>query len=166
MTKRIYLTQGKFTIVDDEDFQRLSRFKWHAQVRPYTSYAVREFSTGYGRRRRKLIPLHRFILDAPDGIQVDHINGNGLDNRRVNLRLCTAQQNCANNRRVYSKSGYKGVYWNQCVWQARLNHNGKLLYFGSYKSPIDAARAYDKAATEIFGSFARTNEGLGLIKEQ
>lgn len=106
--------------------------------------------------------MHRAITNAPKGMDVDHINGNTRDNRRENLRVCTHAQNLAAGRpakRANSKSKYNGVGWNKSAnqWMARIRINGKLTYLGCFKDETAAARAYDKAAREHFGEFARLN---------
>lgn len=155
MAKLIELTQGKSAIVDDEDYAGVSRYRWSAAYNSGTHYAMRQFwrngipSTGY---------MHRFILDAKKGEIVDHINGNGLDNQRRNLRLATASQNTQNQkRRSTNTSGFKGVVKSGNKWIAQIIASGKQIQVGYYSSPEEAARAYDKKAIEIFGEFARLN---------
>jgi len=99
-------------------------------------------------------------MSAPADMQVDHINGNPLDNRRENLRICTRAQNTCNRKAVVnSKSGYKGVTKKNSSrkWIPEIRKDGKKLYLGSYNTPEEAAKAYDKAAKEIFGEFAKLN---------
>ena len=126
MTKEITLSQGLTAIVDDDDFDNLDQYYWFARRDKVTSYAVGSLSRKpadaspiIGRKRRpkgqgsidRLIPMHRFLLDAPDDVEVDHINGNGLHNRRCNLRLASRSENLKN-RRVFktNKLGYKGIH--------------------------------------------------------
>lgn len=160
MSKRIPLTQGKFAIVDDDDYEWLMHYTWSFNV-------VRNRRTvGYARTtvkradRHKTVMMHRLILEAPPGKQVDHINGNGLDNRRANLRLATASQQQQN--RALGKnntSGYKGVGWwpRQRRWHASIQYHGEIIHLGYFKSKEAAARAYDRAARKYFGEFAYTN---------
>jgi len=151
--KLIPLTQGKFAIVDPENYNELSQYKWTAAKSPNTFYAVR---SAQGRQIR----MHRLITTAPKGLVVDHINHNGLDNRKQNLRLCTRSENARNQRPQTGRSSrYKGVCWhkNQKKWLARVYSNGVTYHLGSFKSQIDAAKAYDKKAKELFGQYAHLN---------
>ena len=150
--KQIPLTQNKFALVDDKDYEYLSKFTWQCNK----GYARRSWREN-GIVKNQL--MHREILKAPVGRQVDHVNGNRLDNRRSNLRLCTAQ---GNNRNVNSRigiSGYKGVQWYSKIkkWSAVITVNYKHKYLGSFDDPKDAAKAYNKAAIEHFGEFAKIN---------
>jgi hypothetical protein len=151
--KQIQLTKGLVALVDDEDYERLSSFKWKAHHR----YAARNV-----RRNGKFltIMMHREILKAPSGMDVDHINGDRLDNRRSNLRLATRSQNTRNRKgNKNSISGYKGVGWHaRCrKWQAAIKTDDKQLYLGLFDAPEDAARAYDAAARNLHGPFAKVN---------
>lgn len=150
--KRILLTRGKYALVDDEDFDWLtSNWKWH-------------FSSGYAQTNFRLddggritMKLHRLLISVPAGSELDHINGDGLDNRRVNLRLCTHQENMRNRPKNKNKAGYKGVYKNHARWQAAIKHNGKKIYLGNFSKPEEAAKAYDLKAKELFGEFAMSS---------
>lgn len=153
--REIPLTQGKTALVDDGDFDLVSRFKWQAAKAPRTWYAHR---VEYGGKRKKTESMHRLILDAPLGMLVDHINGNGLDNRRDNLRLATKGQNNYNTRlRRDNATGYKGVKRNCLRWVARIRIDRRLIHLGSFSTKEDAARAYDSAARRHFGEFAKLN---------
>jgi hypothetical protein len=151
MTRLIPLTQGKQTIVDDKDFELLSKFKWCYSV----GYAARRDS------RKSFILMHRVIIKTPNGMLTDHINGNGLDNRRSNLRICTKSQNMMNatGKRTNNTSGFIGVSWNVNAhkWAAQLMVNGKHIHFGYFDNPIDAARAHDEGALRYHGNFAKLN---------
>lgn len=150
----IPLTQGRIALVDDEDYEQLARHSWSFDGR---GYAVRGVWVA---GRVKKVRMHRQILSAAEGVEVDHVNGNGLDNRRSNLRLCEHHQNARNVRpRQGCTSQYKGVYWHRQSgkWRARLRFGGKHISLGLYVSEQDAARAYDAAARQHFGAFARTN---------
>jgi hypothetical protein len=157
--KRIPLTQGKYAIVDDGDYKWLSQWKWYAVKSYNTYYAVR----AYSRSCRKPIYMHKLILNPPDGFKSDHRNNNGLDNRRQNLRICTNSQNSQNKRAGQSgTSQYKGVYWHKQGkrkkrWVASIMTNYKPIHLGYFQNEIEAARAYDKEAKELFGEFAYTN---------
>lgn len=159
--KKISLTQGKFALVDDDDFERVNRLKWFAGWSPHR----RKFWAGTNpgpRKTRKTIFLHRFLMDAPRGIQVDHINGDPLDNRKCNLRLCTNQENSRNRGKNKNNTlGYKGVNriksGKEYRYQAGIGIGGGKLYIGLYKNIEDAARAYDEQAKKLHGEFARLN---------
>jgi len=149
MVKEIALTKSKVTKVDDEDFEMLSRVKWHV-------------NDGYAANAR-LGRMHRLILSAPEGIMVDHLNGDKLDNRRKNLRLCTNSQNQANRRVSRGVSKFKGVTWQsrpngRGMWKAQLVYEGAVVYLGTFKTDLDAATAYNAAATTHFGEYAHLND--------
>lgn len=157
---RITLTQGKFAIVNAEDAPALLAYSWQASKsdRTMTSY-----QTYYARRAERgsdgkphYVHMHRQIMDAPEGVEVDHRDGDGLNNRRYNLRVCTHAQNGANQRIPKNNtSGFKGVYRNKdCLgWIAKI----QKTYLGLYDSVEEAARAYDTAAVRTFGEFASLN---------
>lgn len=167
MTREIVLTRGKVALVDARDYEWLAAMAWCAHtVNGYRWVAVRGelIAPGCGTR---LIYMHRVILEPPAGLDVDHINGDALDNRRCNLRACTRQENLRNkrHRRAYS-SRFKGVWWSQAAnkWVAAIaagerNARGKSrsLHLGVFVREEDAARAYDRAALQHFGAFACTN---------
>ena len=160
--KLIPLTQDKFAIVDPEDYEQLREYKWYAKKGGNTYYAargVRIFKDGEFIGVRQIL-MHRVITNAPAGLMVDHINHNGLDNRRSNLRLCTRAQNAQNSRsRQGSSSKYKGVFLEKTSnrYLAHIRHNGKRTKIGRFKNEVDAAKAYDKKAREFFGEFAYLN---------
>jgi len=163
MAKEIELTKGKVAIVDDEDYERLSLYKWHITGGFYGKYYTVRKSRCTG-KRRDTIPMHREILglSPDDPLQVDHINQDGLDNRKANLRLATAQQNRRNRPKTKVNPGYKGVKLNKTSskprWYAMINlGRGEYKYLGSYDTPEEAARAYDNAARVHFGEFAYPN---------
>jgi len=151
--RRIPLTQSQFAIVDPEDFHSLIKHKWSASKWGLTFYAVRS-------QGKSQIKMHRRIKNAPPNLVVDHIDHNGLNNTKHNLRLCTKSQNAKYQRpRKAGSSGYKGVSWHKRdkTWHVRIHHNGRNLYIGSFKSESAAARAYDKAAKKYHGDFACLN---------
>ena len=161
--KLLPLSQNKFAIVDADDYDRLNQYKWCLSRTRHTNYAMRRTKGKRvkGRRvKRKTIMMHRFILDAPRHLVVDHINHNGLDNRKRNLRLCTRAEN-SRNRRPFNIKGsrYKGVSWDKGrkVFIACIYCNRKNYYLGRFKSEIAAAKAYDRKAVELFGEFAFLN---------
>ena len=156
--KQIPLTQGKFAIVDDADCQWLNQFKWCAYKGNSTYYAIR------GDGKRNTIRMHREILNSPKGLCTDHRNGNGLDNRRKNLRVCTNAENLQNQtKRARCTSKYKGVTTYSVVkhrkrpWLAQITFNNKHINIGYFASEESAARAYDIAAKKYHGEFARLN---------
>ena len=160
--KTIPLTQGKFAIVDDEDYEELNKYKWHAIKDDHTYYAARTVYLGGGRknRKRRIIQMHRQILQALPEQQIDHKNGNGLNNRRCNIRFCTHSQNQQNQRAQKSKSSkYKGIYWHKRdkKWATMIQYNKKRIHLGYFDNEIKAAKAYDKKAKELFGEFANCN---------
>jgi hypothetical protein len=157
--KEIPLTQGKVALVDDEDYDRLVAMgKWYAMYTKHKWYAMKTIQRngkGY-----KLL-LHRFIMDVVDPkILVDHKNGNGLDNTRQNLRICSSAQNQIN--RIVSRNnkvGYKGVYYDKYkkLWVAEIQIYGKRKFLGYHHTPELAAIAYDDYAKSVGKEFAHPN---------
>lgn len=163
----ITLTQGQVTVVDTEDAD-LAELRWYAQFNPTYSggafVARRTVTNGNGKRRVEY--LHRVILarvlghELATGESVDHANGNPLDNRRENLRLASRAENVRNQtRRADNTSGFKGVTWHKQRqrWQSRISVDGKKHSLGLFDNAEEAARAYDVAARELHGEFARLN---------
>lgn len=164
--KTIPLTQGKIALVDDVDYEFLTQWKWLAIKVRYNYYAVRSVYISYSKRCH--IRMHRIIVKAPDRMQVDHINCNGLDNRKSNLRLCTNAENQRHQRlNRKNTSGYKGVSYRkgnqQKPYDAKIRLNNKGIHVGCYYTGRAAGKAYDDAALKYFGQFALTNEMLGLL---
>jgi len=152
----IPLTRGRTTAVDDGDHERVARIKW--MFRPKRHRPDNGYAWGIVDGRR--IPMHRFILGSPAGQQVDHIDGDGLNNCRANLRLATLLENCRNRKkqRAPSASRFKGVARTSVgAWRAYIYLNGRQKWLGSHATEEDAARAYDAAAISLFGAFARPN---------
>jgi osmotically-inducible protein OsmY len=154
--KEIPLSNGGIAFVDDEDFEKISLIPWYGVDGGYTRYAYT--MTSRQSSKRTTIAMHQLILEITKG-EVDHINRNGLDNRKSNLRIATRNQQMMNaiKRKNKTTSQYKGVCWTNKRWQANINVNGRQLYLGRFKVEEDAARAYDDAARRYFGEFARTN---------
>ena len=157
--RRIYLGEGEWTIVDQKDYYLLRAFKWIAYGSGYNLYAVR--NKKISPNGTKTVRLHREIMNAPAGLLVDHKNGNSLDNRRDNLRLATHFQNSCNARKSKSNftSQYKGVQFRKKKnrWIAVIYYHQKAIWLGTFKSEIEAAKAYDAAAKKYHGEFARLN---------
>lgn len=153
--KTIQLTQGKEAIVSDEWYEILNAFKWNYHS---GGYAKRMMTLPDGRRCN--VFMHRVIAQTPEGMDTDHINGNKLDNRVENLRVCSRAENKHNIGLISTnKSGYKGVSFNSHAgkWMAQILVNGEHRYLGLYTDPIEAAKAYNLAAVELQGEFARVN---------
>ncbi|MGE7139167.1 HNH endonuclease [Luteibacter sp. NPDC031894] len=160
--KVIPLTHGLEAIVDDDAPSCVFEAKWYAKKSGYDGYFY-AVSKSFGRQG---VRLHRLIVGAPEGMCVDHINGDTLDNRRCNLRVCTNTENLRNRKlSCRSKTGFKGVSilhrLTKDVYAARITTNGKKIQIGVFATPEEAARAYDKAASDHFGRFARPNFPTG-----
>lgn len=155
--KRIPLTQNQFAIVDDRDFEKLSKFRWNA-CRDGNTFYARRLKGKYPKRTN--VHMHREIMRCPKGKGIDHINGNGLDNRRENLRVSTSLGNARNHKvRKDNPSGFTGVsfFGKLKKWKAYIHTNKKQIHLGYFDTARDAAIAYDQAAGKIFGRFARLN---------
>lgn len=153
--QQIYFKNAPHTCawVDDDDYEYLSGFDWLLiEGRSEFGYAGRCADS-------RTYLMHREVLDAPKELVVDHRNGDTLDNRKQNLRLCTTAENLCNRKRPkHNKSGFKGVYFHKHnkKWKAQIKYQGKK-YEADYDTPEAAARAYDTKARELHGEFARTN---------
>lgn len=149
-TRLIPLTKGESAIVDTEDYAHLSKFNWHLVGRGPKRYAARWLGNG------KVSRMHREILNAPPDMQVDHINRNGLDNRRSNLRLATTQQNTWNQKlRRDNTSGYKGVVWDKQSrkWRAQIRTGNRQIGLGLFDRKEDAFKRYLDVALAIRGEY-------------
>lgn len=156
-SKAIVFASGKYTLVSECDFDWLNQWKWHCGHNGYAGRKI-ERERKDGKRNRGFIYLHRFIMGAEGGIEVDHIDGNPLNNCRENLRFCNSAQNKHNQRpKRGGMSKYKGVYWQAGKWVAQTKSGGIGIYLGRFSSEIEAAKAYNAEALRIFGSFANLN---------
>lgn len=166
--QRVPLTQGKAALVDDEDYERVAELSWHACRDPKNGTWYAKHTRFLGKNKWKTIQLHKFILGIEGPQRVDHRNGDGLDNQKSNLRLCTASLNGANSKIKAHTSPYKGVDFNSVAhgkkkWRAQILVNKKKIYLGRFATPEEAARAYDASAIIHFGAFARTNQQMGVL---
>lgn len=149
--------------VDDEDVDRICSRKWYINRSGIHSKRYYFLSNDRYNNRRITISLHRFLMNCTpyDGRVVDHINGDTLDNRKSNLRICTHGENVRNQRLIRKNSGsvYKGVRWHKRdrIWYAGIRVNNTSIHLGRYNSPLEGAKAYDMAAIYYFGDFSRTN---------
>lgn len=144
----IALTKGHVVTVDDDDYDKLSQFKWCAHRGRHTWYAVRGVATGIGKQRR-LAFMHRTILGTPYGLYTDHIDGDGLNNQRSNLRIVSTAENARNQTRKRSgaSSRFRGVSWDSGTlrWRAAIQVNGRMVSLGRFESENEAALAYNAA---------------------
>jgi hypothetical protein len=157
MARSIPLSQGLSAVVDDEDFERISQFRWHARRNGRSAarsiyYAVR--SEG-----RHTIYMHRVVAGAAAGQVVDHGDHDGLNNCRSNLRLCDQSLNTAHGRTPRGRSGFRGVYPKRGRWEAKIELRGVVTRLGMFDRPEDGAAAYDAAAQAMFAEFAILNGG-------
>lgn len=156
-TRRIPLTQGKFAIVDAEDFDRLNQHKWYVVKDRNTYYALRKIKSN---GRQTILSMHQEIMPTPKGMEINYINHNGLDNCKANLRFCTHQQVQFTRKKIKAKtSRFKGVSWYKKYrkWAALIRHNYKCYFLGYFDNEVEAANAYNTKAIELFGEFARLN---------
>lgn len=154
--KLISLTQGYSAMVDDSDYEWLNRFNWQYSKVDTLEYASRRAVKG----KKYTLGMHREIMKTPKGMHTDHKDGNGLNNQRNNLRICTASQNIMNSKiSSNNSSGYKGVYWQKNLkkWMVAIKINRQSIYLGYFTDKKEAAKKYDQKAIELFREFARLN---------
>lgn len=153
--KKIILTKGYEATIDDEDFEKVSKLKWHVKI---TTACGK--TTPYAHTSG--ISLHRFLMDCPKKMRVDHINHDTMDNRRANLRICTPSQNSSNRVKNIARgtSMYKGVFYSERLkkWQATITAKRKRYNLGWFKTELEAALAYNAGAVKYHGDFAYLNE--------
>lgn len=154
--KEIKLTQGKFAIVDDSDFEYLNQFKWYYSC----GYAQRSLPRNGKSQDKKL--MHREIIEMSKAIEkdieIDHINHNKLDNKKENLRVCTHAENLQNKSNYKNNSsGFRGVTKYKNKWLAKIARNKKTVFIGYFEDVIEAAKAYDTKALEYYGNLANLN---------
>lgn len=159
----IYAHDGTIIMVDKSDYDFINQFKWWSQKdkRINRTSVYTQVTTGKNENRKYVrFLLHHLLLGKPpEGMVVDHINGNPLDNRRNNLRICSSSQNNMNRKiSIRNKSGYKGVSWSQSTnkWKAKITVNKKCLTIGYFENKIEAKKAYDEAGKKYFGEFFRS----------
>lgn len=159
--RKILLSRGGIALVDDSDFEYLNQFKWNTMFGKYTCYAFRMYSLNGDRKIRKSILMHREILGTPKGMETDHIDGNGLNNQRSNIRISTVSENRGNQvrNRLNKTSKFKGVSWSISAkkWVANIQVNKRYMHLGSFSDEKDAAMVYDYFAIDKFREFASTN---------
>ena len=151
--------RGNFVLIDDDDYDQITQWKWSLRGRYAVRFIYKRDSTT-GKHKQHRVWMHRAILSTPADLVSDHINGNGLDNRRVNLRVATEQQNKQNRRsKRTSSSVYVGVSWSSKYrrWIAQLVHNGSKIFGGYFITEEQAALIYNHFAYKYRGDFAHTN---------
>lgn len=154
--REIKASRGEIILVDEADFDQLSKYSWCTNATGY-AYA---YARGTGRKNRQTVTMHRLVMDFPKGMRIDHINRNKLDNRRDNLRICTNSQNLGNSIGYSKKTKFKGLdLLPNGKWRARINIGGKSIHLGVAFTDRDAAKLYDEAAIKHYGEFAFTNFG-------
>jgi len=148
--------KGKFTLVDDEDYEELMKYKWYLSTLGYP--VKHKMESGV----YKITLLHRLIMNAKKGLVIDHINHNTLDNQKINLRECTHAQNMQNKISITGVSKFKGAYFNKDrkskKWWSYIRYNNKKIFLGTFKTELEAAKAYNAKALELFGQFAHLNK--------
>ena len=152
------------SIIDSEDYDKIKGYTWYAaNVNKGFRPRAQKITNG----KCKFFYIHRLVMDCPDNMIVDHINGDPMDNRKINLRICTYAENCKNRKKTKSKtaSSYRGVTWHKRdrLWHARITVNGSVIFIGCFDSEMNAAMARDKAELKYFGEFAKPNFIIGAL---
>ena len=157
LMKKIKLTQGQYTLVDNEDYDWLNQWKWCFDGK---RYAVRTQRIGLRKNNKQVwFRMHRVLLKIPKGYEIDHINRDTLDNRRSNLRMATIQQNkCNTSIRSDNTTGFKGVSWNGRRWRSNIQSNKRQYHLGNFLTKEEAALAYNQAAINLHKEYAYLNQ--------
>jgi hypothetical protein len=154
------MAQPQYAKVHPANYERLLKYEWFAQKGKNCFYAVRR-ARGPKGSKLATIYMHRELIDVADGLMVDHVNQDSMDNRRANLRGATRAQNIRNRKKFAKSSGskYKGIYWRKKTrkWEVQITFERKKIFLGCFRSEIDAAKAYDRAAIKYHGEFASLN---------
>jgi len=163
----IITKSGDTIVYDDDDHELVSKYRWHIKRVAKKRYAAGRLIPG--RSDAKIIQMHRLIMGVLKNrrITVDHVNGNGLDNRRENLRLCSIHQNSHNAVRITSH-GFVGISYQKAhnKWRASICYKGKRIYLGEYDQPEEAAAVYDSHARKYFGPMAKVNFSRNVTELQ
>lgn len=161
IAKQLPLKYGGFALVDSDDLERIRGFKWELSRKGYV--ISRKMKAGVLKR----MFLHRIINRTPRSMVTDHINGDKLDNRKLNLRSCSNGENVSNQKvRADNTLGFKGIRKNKRKWSAQIGKDGRHIAIGTFNTKLEAATAYDKAALRLHGAFASTNKMLGLLPKR
>jgi len=156
--KKINVGHEQFALVDDDDFDWITKWRWHLNQQ---GYAVRKVYINGRKGGSYRVAMHRVIAGTPENMHTDHINGDPLDNQKSNLRVCTNKENMKNRKlNSNSSTGYKGVHLHTKLkkWVARIGVDGKRIHLGVYDTPEAAALAYNAAALKYHGEYARLNK--------
>jgi hypothetical protein len=162
--KEIQLTQNKVALIDDEDYALVNQYKWYTHKDKYTWYARHNL---YVEGKPTALLMHRLILNAAKGLEIDHIDRYGLNNQKENLRISTRTENARNRtKQKNNTSGYKGVYWHKTVqkWTANIVHHKNHIHLGVFSTIEEAVLAYNTAAISLFGEFAYLNIIKGEVE--
>ena len=157
--KQIELSQGKVALVDDADYESLNQFNWQA-IKAYSRDVYYAIKTEKENGKWRTISMHRVIMNAPNGMDIDHKDTDGLNNQRYNLRLCTRSQNSLNRKkRVVASSKYKNVHFSQTHqrWIVRVSKNGTYKSIGVFKTELEAGIIANITMRRYHGKFARPN---------
>lgn len=151
--RKIKLKDGRYALVDNEDYELVSKYRWYATVKERQTNYLSSNING------TTIMMHRLIMGARKGQTLDHINHNGFDNRKENLRFCTQKQNCMNKSQARKNNGikYKGVYHANGKFRVCIRSDGRTIHLGTYECQRDAAIIYNGAAMALFGEYANLN---------